>query len=113
MTKEKTPLKWKFETGAGVTSSTLDISLNTTDKNAVASPITNGFRITFVPSAELVEASYTWNVITNGSVAVDITDDVGNAPATIPPCLSITLIITDAGTYEYTVSVGSLSSPSI
>ena len=70
------------DTGAGVTSSTLDISLGDTDKNAVASPITNGFRITFVPSAELAEASYEWNVIKNGDAAVDITDDVGNAPAT-------------------------------
>ncbi len=70
------------DAGAGVTAANLDISLNDTDKNAVASPITNGFRITFVPSAELAEASYEWNVITNGQVAQDIKDDVGNTPAT-------------------------------
>ena len=70
------------DTGAGVTSSTIDLALGDVDKNAVASPITNGFRITFVPSSELAEASYEWNVITNGQVAQDITDDVGNTPAT-------------------------------
>ena len=70
------------DTGAGVTSSTIDLALGDVDKNAVASPITNGFRITFVPSSELAEASYEWNVITNGQVAQDITDDVGNSPAT-------------------------------
>jgi hypothetical protein len=70
------------DTGAGVTSSTIDLALGDVDKNAVASPITNGFRITFVPSAELAEASYEWNVIKNGDATADIADDVGNTPAT-------------------------------
>ena len=56
------------DTGAGVTSSTIDLALGDVDKNAVASPITNGFRITFVPSSELAEASYEWNVIKNLSL---------------------------------------------
>ena len=70
------------DTGAGVTSSTIDLALGDVDKNAVASPITNGFRITFVPSSELAEASYEWNVIKNGDATADIADDVGNTPAT-------------------------------
>ena len=70
------------DTGAGVTSSTIDLALGDVDKNAVASPITNGFRITFVPSSELAEASYEWNVIKNGDATKDIADDVGNTPAT-------------------------------